>query len=361
MDRYSVWSEKNRAVNGNSSDKEIDFEMGAGRMARVSESKQEELIELRSKTNNRVLNTLEELLQVSQSEVEFFTRVEDSNIPLLTLVALNITTEENIQSYQTMRSRGIDTMSLQRRKLGKRIDREYMAEVESMVVDNPELLNISGDSIEHKVKNKIYAQKNIDVPVALPEIKPSQKSRNADLETTVVLDDDMMVEPLEESKEALEKAQAWLVTLNKIKNNTEEAIEDLGEDYVEEEVEPVRKVYILANEFKIEPAEGYEFIFIKEQSTIDTFASSRENILIVTEDIPPLVVEGFINWLGQVSSTGAKFRLATIKSMPIYHELIQGELLALNKTNLDNFYLEHDTASLIGKGVGSFFDISAEL
>src|SRR5699024_6191421 len=110
------------------------------------------------------------IIDAVETKTQFFTQLEDDGIPLITLVALGITTEEAINSYRTLRARGLDTYTADISRT-QRVDDEYANEVQAQTKDYPSLRLTNGGEI--------------DEPMSPEELYRTEVKARIDLETKV--------------------------------------------------------------------------------------------------------------------------------------------------------------------------------
>lgn len=363
--RYDNWAAKNRRDRG-VNDVQLDINLGGGNMLGVTGGKEKEYIELRAKVTNSTLIRMKELLNICRSELEFFSRLDDDNIPLTYLVALGITTEENISSYQIMRKRGIDTYRIQEQAIGKSIDSAYMREIKALEKEVPPLLNAKGENIEriltYELEKPVWAVDANHKAQEEPVKENEKQSVGGISEYTVSLDDAM--EEVEESITA-EKANSlqetdWRNILNSVKANTEKAEQGV-EDVELPQDTGKRNVYIIANEFEVAYSDNYNFVFVNNTKSLGLFASNRNNLLVVTKDVPKFLMDEFVKWLRGMLRSEDKFRITTLRGVAMYADYIQEELYDLSDDSLDAFYEKHKNDEYIGDGVGSFYDLTSAL
>lgn len=370
MSRYDTWAAQNKRNRGGN-DVQMDINLGGGDLLGVKGGKEREYLELRAKVTNTILIRMRELLNVCKTELEFFSRLEDENVSLMYLVALGITTEENITSYRTMRNRGIDTYKIREEALGKRIDASYLREIKSMEKENPPLLNIKGDNIEKTLIRDINELRKLENPLEQEDLDPDLVVKNADvagLVNEISLDDTFASFAVEEetaAKEIVERQENysgesindWRSLLTSIQEEVE-TTEDMSEEYQKENLNK-RTIYILSNEFATPYSEKYNFVFVKHSRSLGNFTASKNNLLVVTQEVPPVVLDTFLNWLRGMVASEDKYRITTLKNSPMTSKYIQGELEDLSEESIDRFYAKHENDEYIGDGVGTFFDLTS--
>lgn len=345
--RFDIWSNRNRQANGDS-DIAISQDINIPRT-----SKESEFETIKSQITDAEKIRMRELLYLSKSQLEFISRMESEGINPTYLVAFDIVTEEDLNSYFSLKDRGIDTFSLQKESNVKKVDGGYYREILTAKKEMPPLLNIKGDNIQKTLNKEEYIR---DVVSISPEQKEPENKALRDVPSIAIdleeLDNAIMEEKIEEAKD-------WKQLFSKIKEQykEEEAVSDstllIATD------ENTRNVYILSEEFVTPIIEGYNFIFIKTPENFSRFAVNKNNLLILTKNVPKYLLENFAEWIKGVIEKGDNFRIATLSTSKLSHSIIQGTLLKLDKKSLDDFYNEHKTEDYLGEAVGSFTNLTS--
>lgn len=370
MSRFDTWAAQNKRNRGGN-DVQMDINLGGGDLLGVKGGKEREYLELRAKVTNTILIRMRELLNVCKTELEFFSRLEDENVSLMYLVALGITTEENITSYRTMRNRGIDTYKIHDEALGKRIDAAYLREIKSMEKEHPNLLNIKGDNIEKTLIRDVAELRKLDNPFDREDENTIETIKNSDVASIVneiSLDDtinsfedaeETYTKDLKEKQESMssDDINAWKSILTSIKEDVVQTEQGVLETPTKEDTK--RTIYILSNEFATPYTEKYNFVFVKSSRSLGNFTSSKNNLLVVTQEVPAVVLEDFLNWVRGMVASDDKYRITTLKNSPVKSKYIQDELLDLSEDAIDSFYNRHENDEYIGDGVGTFFDLTS--
>lgn len=370
MSRFDTWAAQNKRDRGQN-DVQVDINLGAGDMVRAKDSKEKEYLELRAKITNKILIRMRELLNICSSRLEFYSRLDDDGISLMYLVALGITTEEDITSYRTMRKRGIDTYKLQEQAEGKRIDGAYLREIQAMQKELPTLKNIRGDDIQRTVMEVEKKDPVADKPKEESKKEPVRKYDPGVAATanSVDLDDELGdfetdVEEEQEDTHTEEEEMSWKSVLSSVKANNQQrergALYEPEEEQTPDESKK-RIVYIIADEFQPPYSEKYEFVFVKNSMSLGSFTSSKNNLLVVTSDVPNRVLNDFVNWISGMVASSDRYRITTLKNAPMRSPHIQEELPDLSDESLDAFYERHKNEEYIGDGVGLFYDLTSEI
>src|SRR5699024_3268213 len=119
----------------------------------------------------------------------------------------------------------------------------------------------------------------------------------------------------DEEVEERNKSMEWQKKLNKLKQlNTERMVNETetksteGGDEVTNAGLDVRNVYILSSKFNVDPIEGYEINFIEKTVDLNYFTSSRNNLMIITNNIPRYIVSIFVDWIKGVTDMDGGYR-----------------------------------------------------
>lgn len=332
------------------------------------------LTEITSETFKQMAMAFEE----NTTRTGAFKTLEDRGVNLEYLIALGLTNEETIYAYQTLRERGLLTQdgAIQENFIA---NEDYALEVSNLERPLPEMKTIDGDSVTYqptykslnkdlakdladkeleirKLKRQIESME--DIPTPEPEQDPDdlyEKQVIAELQKEIDISE---FEPTEEEKQEQEETAEWLVTLNKIKaqRNQEHQAPEAEADSDEE----IKRVYVVASEIDVgkEEVPGYEIIKVETANDLYYFTSSRNNLLVITEDIPRHILKVFISWInGLTVNNQVSYRIVTLKGKEMEHALIEA-VVELTKESLDNYYIEHELSQYTGDGVGSFLDIA---
>lgn len=355
--RYDIWANKNKRDNGFS-------EHPNDLLDTIKTSKQQEYETLKSSISDAEKIRMRELLYVSKSQIEFLSRLEDERINLMYLVALGITTEEDIQSYLTLRERGIDTYGVQDSAKSKRVDSEYLREIEMIRKDYPNLKNVKGKDIQSTLNIKDYIKSDavLEKEALVRSAKEKPIKGNIDDAPRVNIDLDDFEDTQASSDVEIENAKDWkkIITglTSKSTSNQEYFDDGKGPSFIDTD-DGNRNVYILANRFPTPDIEGYRFIFVDNSNSFSKFSINKNNLLILTSDIPEYLKTDLALWIKGILEFGDKFRIATLRTSPLEADIVQGTLLRLDKECLDEFYNEHTTDEYIGKTEGSFLDLTS--
>lgn len=364
-------------------------------------SKRHDYEKIRSEISDEMIIRFTEILDLVDTKVQFFTQVEDEGIPLINLVALGVTTEESVNAYQTLRSRGIDTYTADISKT-QRVDDDYANEIGMYTQEFPGLREVGvGKVSEPLTAKELYKKENESVIQLEREIRKlesklreksseepelvedggySQKVQDEVLDISSVFDDFDDIEEegkanKEEGKMTQKEYSSWNDKFESLKEEIEskqENKENKGEK--EEELEAIqsvhkigkhqesdKEIYVLTKPFDIEEnLEGYKVIFIEKPEDLMLFSASKENLLVITTAIPNQLVGMFIEWVKSVSEKGIKVRAVTLKGLEIEHALIE-DTIELTQESLDKYYEDYKLSRYIGSGVDTFFDIEKSL
>ena len=366
-------------------------------------SKKYDYEKIRAEVDTTTINKMVRIIDKVETKTQFFTHLEDEGIPLITLVALGVTTEEAINSYRTMRARGLDTYKADLTRT-QRVDDEYANEIHSLAKEYPSLRLTDGREMDEpmspeelyklEVKNRIELEDKIREYEnkirrleEQPEPEPTYEERvqrevydieemfdDEDLDETLGDDDALSAEEyqgwssefeslkdtllkdkeLEEQEEVISEAEVIESEAN-IEDGKYQAVKSVHK--LEELKRKDKEIFVLSEPFEVDrDLEGYKVIFIEEPNDLVLFTSSKDNLLVITRAIPLQLVEMFIEWIGTVASKGVKIRAVTLKGMEIEHAFIEG-VIELTQESLDEYYEKNKISKYIGTGVDTFFDI----
>ncbi|WP_460271813.1 hypothetical protein [Bacillus sp. NEAU-Y102] len=313
------------------------------------------------------------------------------------LVALGITSEEDVQSYLTLKERGIDIGNMLQDAKNNTWDEVYAREILSGEEVFPILRDIYGNPVQYveDTERPTTPTPSIQIQKEEPKepihIKVMGQTEVEDLtepEEQVMGDVEVAADKVASTTDALQvtvseetaevtadkedvKKSDWFAKLDQIINEAETSAKHDEEDerlkQEEEEREPeevvkprLKQVYILAESVAIPKLEGYEFFMVKGVQDFNNFTSHRDNLLVITQQVPKRLANHFLNWLKGVMSSGDRYRVVTLKSSAVPHDIVEAEV-NLTQEDLDNYYGEKDAKDYMGTGVGSFMDISSAL
>lgn len=365
--RYSLWSSQNKRDKGFNDAITLESSI----LDNVKTSKQQEYESLKARITDSEKIRIRELMYVSKSQIEFMSKMEDEGINVTYLVALGITTEEDVSSYLALRERGIDTYSVQNLAKEKHVDGDYLREIELIKRGYPNLKNVKGDDIQRTVNKSEYIKQ--DLTIKEDKLVENKTKNNIHDAPTVEIDLDAFESEGESTEKEIKEAQSWQSILKQIKSTTNEQI---SEEEQETQIDSIsgeivqapkyreidsktRNVYILANKFATPNIEGYNFVFVTNGQSLNRFSINKNNLLILTSDVPQYVINDFANWLEGILASGERFRIATLKTSPLEHPIVEGTLLRLDKKSLDDFYEGHQTDNYIKETTGTFLDLSS--
>ena len=112
--------------------------------------------------------------------------------------------------------------------------------------------------------------------------------------------------------------------------------------------------------FGVEGIEGYSIEFIADGTDFSYFTTSRDNLLLLTDNIPRYLVTLFVEWIKGLESKNLAYRVAKLEGTKLVHKLIEGEV-TLTKVSLDDYYEKHVLSNYVGSGLGEFRSISKSL
>lgn len=371
-------------------------------------SKKYDYEKIRAEVDITTVKRMIRIIDAVETKTQFFTQLEDDGIPLITLVALGITTEEAINSYRTLRARGLDTYTADISRT-QRVDDEYANEVQAQTKDYPSLRLTNGGEIDEPMspeelyRTEVKARIDLETKVRdyerklkrleeEPEPEPTYQEQVqqdiVDLEDMFEEDTILDTSTTDEEELSDEEFHGWSSEFEKVKDSllktqeVEEQEERLTESEriqtetelkdgkyqavksvhkIEEMARKDKEIFVLSEPFEVDDnLDGYKIIFIEEPNDLVLFTASKDNLLVITRAIPLQLVEMFIEWIGSVASKGVKIRAVTLKNMEIEHAFIEG-VIELTQESLDDYYEQHKLSKYIGTGVDTFFDIGESI
>ncbi|MGM9929450.1 MAG: hypothetical protein ACI35P_16020 [Bacillus sp. (in: firmicutes)] len=369
----------------------MSINIGSGGLLNATGTNDAEYLEsVRAKITDDDLVRLEAIFKVTSGRERIFNRLEAEGIPLMYLVALGITSKEDIQSYLTVKERGLDLHGRLEETADVGVDTLYAREVLSAEQEYPRLRNVRGElipdisegqvvfngreemvqSFTHEEDEADGSDVNVDIMERLPadeehggHVPAITVGVDAPAEDSVDAEAVNGIEDKSVDAETDSKADgSWKDTLNQIMNEITNGQEEVAEVPVHTRPQKKRdrEVYVLADRITLPDIEGYKFIQVTSIHGVNNFSAHRDNLLVITRQIPEQVLKHFRNWLRGIKSDGQKYRIVTLESSSVKDEVIEDEI-TLTKESLDTYYDSHDVDNYIGDGVGSFMDISTIL
>ncbi|MFV1457405.1 hypothetical protein VJ282_32955 [Bacillus mycoides] len=307
-------------------------------------------------------------------------------MPLTYLVALGVTSEEDVQSYITLKERGIDMGGMMEDAKNNTWDDVYAREIVSGEEPYPMLRDVHGNPVSYEdvvapvSKPNTYVRTeepkeplNIKVMGQPEQVTNIQPEAPQPVKVNDVTAEDEVASTIEEvtKQGTAEQDTGWEERLAEImseaETNAKHEKEDERLEQEEAEREPeevvkprVKHVFILAETASIPKIEGYEFSMVKGVQDFNNFTAYRDNLLVITQQVPKRLANHFLNWLQGVMASGDKYRVVTLKTSAVPHELVEAEI-SLTQEDLDSYYGKKDAKCYVGTGVGSFMDISSKL
>lgn len=379
---------------------DIKINVGSGGLLnRNGKGLDHDYTQIRSEITTELIKHIADVAKVSKTRTQFFTRLDDDGISLRVLAAMGVCTEESIAAYRTLRNRGLNALSSEAEGL-QRVDEGYALEIFEGEQSLPFLLDANGTRIEEPVTmdelfDQVVSEKaellqrinNMEVDGI--EASINDKYAELDLqnekkrqETEVSSIDLSLLTPelsAEENKELLAeeaKQEDWRAVLNNMKTKIakdDQQIEELTQQYEEavlnEDEEKVAElemvlvpkvadklIYVISPVFEVEEIEGYQIIFIAQPNDFSYFTTSRDNLLVLTNNIPRYLVNLFLDWIKGVEDQGKRYRVARLEGESLKHKLIECDV-ALTKESLDTYYATHELSNYVGTGLGEFYSI----
>ena len=399
MSLFENWAKKNKRDSSsrmgsqmlssiNESQSSLNINIGAGGLLNTGSSdKVTYYRELRTKISDETLILIESVCKLHNSRRTIFNRLEDEGVPLTYLVALGVTSEEDVQSYITLKERGIDMGGMMADAKNNTWDDVYAREILSGEEPYPMLRDVHGNPVHYEdvvvapvSKPNTYVRPeepkeplNIKVmgqPEKAVDTQPEEAQQGQDSDVIAVDEvasttEDELKQDIEEQDTGWEERLAEIMSEAETNAKHEKEDERLEQEEAEREPEEVAKprvkhVFILAETASIPKIEGYEFSMVKGVQDFNDFTSYRDNLLVITQQVPKRLANHFLNWLQGVMASGDKYRVVTLKTSAVPHELVEAEI-SLTQEDLDSYYGKKDAKCYVGTGVGSFMDISSKL
>lgn len=351
------------------------------------------LSEITSDTIKDIATIFEKAHEQSGTKSQAYQMMTDAGIPLEYLIALGITNEESIYGFQVLSQRGILEGGVAKQPSQNGVDEDYVYEVQELERQVPALVTLTGESVPERPSltslNDRQLQKIIEQETQYRQLELQYRQLEAQLEqvqqtsygvdededfvtgvmgamqVTTELDLAELVPDITTDAEELEKPvpnpqenelHKYLDKLRQKAGDYDAGSEPEDElyDYTEDEN---KTVYILAQEFHIEPIDGYTVKFIEASVDLNLYTNSKNNLLVITNNVPRYILNVFVDWIKGISDSNKKYRIVTLEGAEMSHPLIEA-VIELTKESLDNYYETNELAKYTGKGVGSFLDIS---
>lgn len=351
------------------------------------------LSEITSDTIKDIATIFEKAHEQSGTKSQAYQMMTDAGIPLEYLIALGITNEESIYGFQVLSQRGILEGGVAKQPSQNGVDEDYVYEVQELERQVPALVTLTGESVPERPTltslNDRQLQKIIEQETQYRQLELQYRQLEAQLEqvqqtsygvdededfvtgvmgamqVTTELDLAELVPDITTDAEELEKPvpnpqenelHKYLDKLRQKAGDYDAGSEPEDElyDYTEDEN---KTVYILAQEFHIEPIDGYTVKFIEASVDLNLYTNSKNNLLVITNNVPRYILNVFVDWIKGISDSNKKYRIVTLEGAEMSHPLIEA-VIELTKESLDNYYETNELAKYTGKGVGSFLDIS---
>lgn len=347
------------------------------------------LSEITTSTLKEIATIFERTQEQSGTKSQAYQLMNDAGIPLEYLIALGLTNEESIYGYQVLSQRGILEGGVSKSKVGKGVDEDYANEVRKLEKPKPRLVSLTGDSIEEMQSlaemNDQQVEISIEQGTQIRQLELRIKTLQAELEMAeqrvpTNIEEDYVsgvLGAMEGSREldltdlipeisvnetnhnpADQKEDELRKYLDRLKQKAGEYEPGVGDDdeYLEE-VDTVRTVYVLSQEFHIEQVPGYTIKFIESSVDLNFYTNSKHNLLVITNNVPRYILNVFVEWIKGVSTSNKKYRIVTLEGAEMSHPLIEA-VVQLTKESLDEYYELNELSKYTGKGVGSFLNIA---
>lgn len=409
MQLFKIWSKKNRRDNGSSRDRGVEdivdekeadggmqIHVGAGGLLDSTRTDKETYYrDIKNSMTQDTINRIRDIAVKSKNKNDLFSKMEDAGIPLKYLIALDPASYEvDVQSYRTLKEKGIDVTKVLSNKEILDFDESYAREIISMKDPVPGLKRAA--SVDD---NNVADIENIHYEDIKEDVERETEITNLQKDGTELDHVDH-----EDNQEMSEVEDSLGGNIEVVSDNTEDDIEDVNEGVIEDSVdqkdesrengEPLwknyleslkndignsdweddndieviedtgiknRQVFILSNKItEVDDVDGYEFTIIENIQQVNLYTTHKDNLLVITQNIPEALQKSFFSWLTGVIDEGERYRIVTLNSSPVSHKLIE-DRIDLSKESLDEYYDRRKSDEYIGDGAGEFFDISKVL
>ena len=190
------------------------------------------------------------------------------------------------------------------------------------------------DNIESVVNDKYAEQERLN--------KKRSETEITNIEINIFDENSLSEEALEELKAEEKVADDWRSVLDNLKTKIEddtqkeqelvtkyeqaltENNEELASEIVEQiehlehlelkvKEERLKEIYIISPVFDVAPIEGYSIKFITNATDFSYFTTSRDNLLLLTDNIPRYLVTLFVEWIKGLESKNLAYRVAKVR------------------------------------------------
>ncbi|MCH4866827.1 hypothetical protein [Bacillus sp. 1006-3] len=409
MQLFKIWSKKNRRDNGSSRDRGVEdivdekeedggmqIHVGAGGLLDSTRTDKETYYrDIKNSMTQDTINRIRDIAVKSKNKNDLFSKMEDAGIPLKYLIALDPASYEvDVQSYRTLKEKGIDVTKVLSNKEILDFDESYAREIISMKDPVPELkraVNVDDNSVEDNenihykdIQEDVEREKEItnlqkdgtgldhvdhkdnqEMSEVEDSLGEDTEGVSDDTEAVNVCDIEDSVDQKDESADLSEEKgePLWKNYLESLKNDivTNDGEDDSDIEVIEDTGIKNRQVFILSNKItEVDDMDGYEFTIIENIQQVNLYTTHKDNLLVITQNIPETLQRPFFSWLTGVIDEGERYRIVTLNSSPVSHKLIE-DRIDLTKESLDDYYARRKSDEYIGDGAGEFFDISKVL
>ncbi|MCB5337139.1 hypothetical protein JTE87_04143 [Bacillus amyloliquefaciens] len=405
MQLFKIWSKKNRRDNGSSRDRGVEdivdekeedggmqIHVGAGGLLDSTRTDKETYYrDIKNSMTQDTINRIRDIAVKSKNKNDLFSKMEDAGIPLKYLIALDPASYEvDVQSYRTLKEKGIDVTKVLSNKEILDFDESYAREIISMKDPVPELkraVSVDDNSVDD-IENINYEDIQEDVEreeeitnlqkggTELDHVDHKDNQEMSEVEDSLsggiegVSDDTEAVnvgdldDSVDQKGEGEENGEPlWKNYLESLKNDigNSNGEDDNDIEVIEDAGIKNRQVFILSNKItEVDDMDGYEFTIIENIQQVNLYTTHKDNLLVITQNIPETLQRPFFSWLTGVIDEGERYRIVTLNSSPVSHKLIE-DRIDLTKESLDEYYDRRNSDDYIGDGAGEFFDISKVL
>ena len=378
----------------------ININIGSGGLLDVesvdkSVKYQRLLSEISTDTIKEIADIFEKAQEHSGTKSQAYQLMTDAGIPLEYLIALGITNEESIYGFQVLSQRGILEGGVAKSGAGKGVDEDYVYEIQELEREVPPLVTLTGESVnempsltvlndrqletiikqETKIRQLQVQYKQLESELELAKQNVSTNEEEEDyvsgvmgaMQVTTELDLTELIPDITtdaEESERIEETSPQETELRKYLDKLKQKARDYDtgsapedDDYYDLGEDEVRNVYILSQEFHVEPIDGYNIKFVEASVDLNLYTNSKHNLLVITNNVPRYILNVFVDWIKGITDSNKKYRIVTLEGAEMSHPLIEA-VVELTKESLDHYYETNELSKYTGKGVGSFLDIS---
>lgn len=321
---------------------------------------------LKSQITDADKRTIESIASTSKTIYEVFSKLEMERMPLDYLVAIGLVEEIDIESYQNIKAKGLDVSQTESEEDLEGVDETLKMQVKGQAGEIPKLQGAVTDQELGLVEKEEYVD---DYQRAVAELDKEDTKVKVHEEDEETLNDKEIKEEVtnEETEEVVEEEKEKEPDLNIFKSLAEKIGEkgkkeekrELQEQKAREreKLKNIRDVYIIGIDMLLPEIEGYRFHLVEDMADIMEYTTSKRNLLIITQSIPNKLQGELMGWLRGINKGSSKYRIVTLESSAVGHELIEDRVQPTEES-LNGYFEKYRDEYYEGKDVESFLDIS---